>query len=70
MLRYVEIGAVHKCANLVGLSMALLQNEHLVAKLGFDTAENETRQTSLYDQGLILDYFCPWQVGAVPRRAP
>ena len=40
---YFELGAVRRYVNLVGLEKCFkkLKNEHLVAKLGFDTEENE-----------------------------
>ena len=37
---YFEFGAVLRCVNLVDLEKCL-KNEYLVAKIGFDTEENE-----------------------------
>ena len=42
-LRKFEFGAVQKCVHRVDLEK-MLQNEYLVAKFGFDTAENESQQ--------------------------
>ena len=39
---YFEFGAVRRCANLVDLAKILMKKkEYLVAKIGFDTEENE-----------------------------
>ena len=37
---YFEFGAVRRCVNLVDLEKCF-NNEYLVAKIGFDTEENE-----------------------------
>ena len=37
---YFEFGAMRRCANLVALEKCF-KNEYLVAKIGFDTEENE-----------------------------
>ena len=37
---YFEFGAVRRCVNLVDLEQCL-KNEYVVAKIGFDTEENE-----------------------------
>ena len=37
---YFEFGAVRRCGNLIDLEKCL-KNEYLVAKIGFDTEENE-----------------------------
>ena len=41
---YFEFGAVRRCVNLVDLeefTLNSLKDEYLVAKIGFDTEENE-----------------------------
>ena len=52
----LEFGASQKCANIVGFEK-MLQDEHTLTKVGFDTAENELRRVCCMIRARDLESF-------------